>query len=410
MAIRVGKMEGAGPYYGIPLEELDAHLQWNREEELMIERFCEKIRKNIAEEKMTPLQRFEATLQGKERDRLLVEVWYFPLYAIRTLDSWSDALKPIDCYRYPKIHVLAHLATVARFKMDTLGIDAINYAENMFGWDAKLIEYGNPVTVGEPPIKSIEDLEGLELPDPTKHGLYPQYLWTGREIRRIFAKYGLDKLMPIRMSTCSEAVMTTMIAMLGMTQFLIGVRRNPELCQRAMTLATEWVIKYSKAVIEVCDPTHLFCCGFLGIVPYKGNEWMALEDAKVGKAIGPLRPASWGWALAGSGEEKWLKAQWETGCVGPGSFAGIQNGSELEYKSMGNFLLEHDLFGGIAISDKTLLSGPLSAIEEEIKLRAEQAKSRRDARLEMIIGTVDYWTPQAHLDFAIETAKKYGKF
>ncbi|MGB5156759.1 hypothetical protein [Desulfobacterium sp. N47] len=59
------------------------------------------------------------------------------------------------------------------------------------------IENGNPVHDGDMMIKTIEDLEGLESPDPTKHGMFAQYLWFCQETRRIFDKYELSKLIPI---------------------------------------------------------------------------------------------------------------------------------------------------------------------------------------------------------------------
>jgi len=66
------RMVGAPEWYGTPLDELD--FQWSHEEKLEIERYCEKIHKNLAEEEMTPKERFEATLAGKPRDRLWMEV------------------------------------------------------------------------------------------------------------------------------------------------------------------------------------------------------------------------------------------------------------------------------------------------------------------------------------------------
>ncbi|MGB5156758.1 hypothetical protein [Desulfobacterium sp. N47] len=68
MGIKLGKMKGAGPYYGKSLDELNASLSWGPEEEREIERYCEKIHNNIKEEEMTPMERFKATMEGKERD------------------------------------------------------------------------------------------------------------------------------------------------------------------------------------------------------------------------------------------------------------------------------------------------------------------------------------------------------
>ncbi len=409
MAVRVGKMEGAGPYYGIPLEKLD--LEWSREEELEIERYCEKILKNCAEEEMTPMERFRATMEGKPRDRQLIETWFFPLYAIRTLDSFADALKPIDSYRYPKLLVKSHFATVARYKLDKFVISAINYGENIFGWNSKLIEYGNPVTVGDPVIKSVEDLEGLELADPRKHGMYPQYFWIGQEVRRIFAKYGLDKVMVLDVSICGCPIMYAMLGMVGMTQYLLGLRKNPELCKRTTALGAEFAIKYGKAMVELVKPDIMAMCNFIGIVPIKGNEWIVDEFAKVGKAVAPLGVPMYLGTTFNQAIE-WLPVLWERGAVGPQkrTWCGIAVTGDVEdYKSLIDWSVEHDLYCCCGIKDKIVLSGPISLIEEEEKKRAEYGKRCR----KYVAGagsSIDYWTPQAYYQATVEACRKYGKY
>jgi len=81
------------------LDELD--FEWSLKEEL--ECCCQRILKNVAEEEMTPRQPFEASMEGRARDRLLLEALYFNLYAVRTLNSAADALKPVDIYINPKL-------------------------------------------------------------------------------------------------------------------------------------------------------------------------------------------------------------------------------------------------------------------------------------------------------------------
>ncbi len=406
MAVKVGRMEGAGPYYGIPLEELD--LEWSPEEEVEIERYCEKILKNVAEEEMTPMERFQATMEGKPRDRQLIETWFFPLYAIRTLDSAADALKPIDNYRYPKLLVKSHLATVARYKLDQLTISAISYAEETWGANAKLLEYGHPVTVGDMPIKSVEDLEGLEVADPRKHGMFPQYLWYCREVRRIFNKYGLSKVIPLNISFCGCQVMTATLGMVGLTPFLLALRRNPELCRRAAALASEWSIKYGKAIAEEAKPESMHMCHFLGLFPVKGNEWFAEETAKVGKALAPLGiPMYLGVTLNAC--IGWLPLMWEKKAVGPGSWIGIAVTGDVDYKPMIDWSVEHDLYTCCGIKSEVVLSGPISLIEEETKKRCEYGKRCR----KYVAGagsSIDYWTPQAYYQATLEACRKYGKY
>ncbi|MCL4554308.1 MAG: hypothetical protein M1565_04130, partial [Actinobacteria bacterium] len=61
--LKLGTMENAPDWYGKSLDELD--FEWSTEEELELERYCEKIIKNAEEEEMTPLQRYDATWAGK---------------------------------------------------------------------------------------------------------------------------------------------------------------------------------------------------------------------------------------------------------------------------------------------------------------------------------------------------------
>ena len=61
------RMQGAPDWYSKHLDELG--FEWSPEEELEIERYCEKILKNVAEEEMTPLERWKAHMAGKPTDR-----------------------------------------------------------------------------------------------------------------------------------------------------------------------------------------------------------------------------------------------------------------------------------------------------------------------------------------------------
>jgi len=145
--IKIGKLEGAPDWYNTPLDQL--HWDWTKEEEKELERYCEKILQNSEEEEMTPMQRFEATWEGKERDRLPIEVSVQVPFATRSLDSWADTLHPADLYRHPKLHVKAWLATAARFKLDIIYVYVITFTETLWGGNAKLGEYAAPQMVGE---------------------------------------------------------------------------------------------------------------------------------------------------------------------------------------------------------------------------------------------------------------------
>ncbi len=411
--IKLGKMDNAGPYYGKTLEEL-GDMQWSPEEDREIERYCEQIHKNCLEEEMTPMERYKATFAGKERDRLMVEMDYHVSFAVRTLDGFADALKPIDGYQFPKLLVKSHLATTARYKPDTLFLGPLSYGENLYGCDSKLIEYGNPVHIGEMPIKSEEDLIGLDVPDPDKHGMYPQYLWWLRESRRIFDKYGLSKLIPIEGSHCHGPDGFTANHLLGYNQMMKALRKNPELVKKAMALATEWQIKLGKAVTLLGKVDYSYQCGSMGFVPHiPDNFWIADEYCKIGRAIKKAIPAEnpivYAWAMEGCVE--WLPTVWEKNIAGPGSFDGIMvTGDIKSFKKLYEFCQEHDLYGSSAPPDKILVSGPISAIEEEVKARCNCAKTSRTNRCTLSVGAVDYYTTPGHLDATISAAKKFGRY
>lgn len=63
------------------------------------------------------------------------------------------------------------LATVCRFVLDLPALNAIGYTPESWGGKGQMTEHGNPCMVGDPPIKFVTELEGIETPDPGKDGL-----------------------------------------------------------------------------------------------------------------------------------------------------------------------------------------------------------------------------------------------
>jgi hypothetical protein len=244
------------PYwYNTPIEKLD--FEWSREDKVEIERYCTKILQNIEEEGgMTPRERFHALMWGEDKDRMCTTLMTGNTYATRTLDGFGAALKPIDVYQYPKLWVKAHLATVARFGLDVACQHAINYGEDLWGGQSMMVDYGNPIMEGEPPIKKIEDLEGVVIPDPRKDGLYPGYIWAYREYRRIVDEYKI----PIAVwgSICVGPTLTPQMCMLGMTEFSIALRRDKELVRRCCEVSLQWLIRYGKAFIDEVKPEAIY--------------------------------------------------------------------------------------------------------------------------------------------------------
>ncbi len=244
-------IKGAPYWYNTPYKKLD--FEWTTEEKLLIDRFCERIQKNIDEEGgMTPRERVHALLWGKDKDRVVACVQTLTTYITKTLDSHADAIKPVDAYKFPKLWIIGHLATIARYKLDYANFHNINYGEDMWGGQSNMIDYGNPIIESNYPVKSMEDLEGMPVPDPYKDGLYPGYLWANAEYRRILDEHKLA--IPIWGSICPGPDLLMMMGMTGWSEFAVFLRRKPELIKKGMDIAQEFLIKFGKAMIDVCSP------------------------------------------------------------------------------------------------------------------------------------------------------------
>jgi len=412
--IKIGNLEGAPDWYNTPLDQL--HWDWTKDEEKELERYCEKILQNAEEEEMTPMQRFEATWEGKERDRLPIEVSVQVPFATRTLDSWADTLHPADLYRYPKLHVKAWLATAARFKLDIIYVYVITFTETLWGGNAKLGGYAAPQMVGEEPIKTMEDVEAVEVADPYLHAMYPGYLWTIRELRRIMDKYGVSKVMPLNISFCGDPMGSVGLGMVGFGPSMKLPKKNPELFRACMLKATEFSKRFGLACKNVCNPDALYMCSYMGTIPVdmgKGisNEyWMELYG-EIGRTV--KSPEGGGKPYISHmvgipGWEVWQPFYVKHGAVGPGSFCGFWSGPEVDPEQTYGFAREHDLTQACTIDDHAMVAGELSKIDELIAARVKEAKKFNKHYLGL--GSLDYWTPQPVLDYAMESCKKQGKF
>jgi uroporphyrinogen-III decarboxylase len=403
MAKKRVRMEGAPDWYDKHLDELD--FEWSSDEKLEIERYCEKIHQNIAEEEMTPRERFKATLEGKEKDRCLI--WSLPLnvYAVRTLDGFGDTLKPRDVYRNPKLLVKAHLATTARFKLDMIFLYTLSYTEDLWGANTRLIDYGNPVMVGDPPVKTLEDLEGMPIPDPYKDGLYPGYLWAVRESSKILKQYDLDDKMELHVSTCPDSVAVAQLGMMGINQFMIATLRDPEVCKKCVDLADEFYLNYCQAVIDLGAHSMWVCFG-IGWLPIKGCEWTLDHHEKACKILGPQIPT----IITASvpADLQWLPYIMKKNIMGPNAYVGWVSAQDVDYKKLIDTAREYNLVVASLHSDKTLLDGPMSDLEDEIKARIDYGKSH--PKFAAAVGAIDYWTPPQHVDAAMAICKKYGKY
>jgi len=384
---------------------------------VIIDRLCTKILENAEEEEMTPMQRFQATWQGKPKDRLFIDPNHMPPYAGRTLDSFADAIKPVDLYKHPKLCILAHLALTARFKLDMINWYTWCYTEELWGADARLVDYATPQQVGGPPIKTLEDLEGVEVADPKKHGLYPGYLWGVKELRRIMAKYGVDKVMPLAVSYCGDPLGTVHLGMTGFGPGMVMAKKDQPLFKACMEKAAEWSIKYGNAVKEH-NPDAIYLCSYMGAIPPKmgkkdkqvDNEWIINVTGKVGTALAaPEGQQPYMYHQCGAaGWEEWMRLYYPNKAVGPGTFGGWWIGPEMPYEEVHAYSREMNLYCGCSIDDHTVLEGDMNDIEELLTPRAKLAKLHPKHCL--ALGVIDYWTPHSVFEKTLEMAKRLGKF
>lgn len=406
--INGGIMEDAPDWYDMPLEQLD--FQWTPEEKLEIERYCEKIHKNISQEEMTPCQRLQALIEGKPKDRQFVHFLSSTVHNTRVYDGGSDIIKISDIERNPKLWVKAHLFPLARFGSDNVFLHPMSYTEEIWGGRARMIEMGQPIQV-EPAIKTMADLENTEVPDPRSAGLFPGFLWAVREIRRIFDEYDLTGVVPLLggMGPLLDGVVS--LGMTGIGQFLILVRKNPELCQRATDLALEWNKRLAKEMHELCQPDWWQQCAFTGTFPLRANEWLAdvyLDFVKFLKELAPERHLQFGYSSLPSYTE-WMDFLQEKGAVGPDGFDGGFTGNEPWDKliKMIDYHKEHGLYFTGSLPDEILSKGPISAIDDIVKELCEYSKSSPKYAVAILS---DFWTPPEHWSVAMAAAKKYGKY
>ncbi len=398
-------LEGAPYWYNTHFDKLD--FEWSKEEELELERYAEKMHKNISEEEMLPIDRWKAHMAGKPADRKCVGLATMVVYATRTLDSYADALKPIDCYRYPKLMLKAKLATGARFKTDFINWAMIIYTEGLWGGHAKMIDYGNPSLVGEPPIKTMEDLEKAEVPDPYSDGLYPGYLWACREMRRFYTKYKLPYA--LWTSMCPGPTEVVMQGMMGWNPFLKALLKNPELAKACSEKAQIWCKRWGRALIKEAKPEAIYCCQFTGGFPMKGREWVAdlwKELALDLKAADPKVHLSHGYSFL-SGVLEWYQILNERGAMTKDTFDGGTDGrGEIDMSKVMDWHREHDIYLGFSPFDQVTEKGPIPRIEEEVKALCDLGRSHRRYMPWVCLG---YFAPPPHVDAAHAALKKYSK-
>ena len=121
------------------------------------------------------------------------------------------------------------------------------------GMAAEPSGFGTPVDYypDQPPtihhiIEDIEEVDRLKLPDPRKDGLMPRILKQYKDIQPLVAEQGMDiKIVAAR------GPMTLASHLMGVTNFLVGLKTDPDKAHELLKLTTQAVKNWLDAQAEV---------------------------------------------------------------------------------------------------------------------------------------------------------------
>jgi uroporphyrinogen-III decarboxylase len=391
---RVGVLENAPPWWPNfkPPE-------FSEEESWRIERICKRIVENVNEEKgMTPWERLKVTREMGMPDRPFLHMLQLVLAEARALDNWSQSLLPgIDMWWYPKLHIEGSLLWTATFKIDDVFPYQFTYGEVEWGGSskAKLVPYAAPAVI-DPAVKSPEDWDRIHVPDVYRDGFYPPSLWVLKKTKEFMRKHGVADLMPLWGSFCADPYGSVEFH-IGMKQYLMAIRRNPEVVHKSCELSTKHSINYAKAVLEA-GADVMQCCswpGIAGLEAYKPFDKYTLE---ITRAVGPT---NFHWAPAFDNSETFpymcetgsMPFMWLTSYETP---LEVSRRVATKYKKV--FAWQFD---------SLILAHPdQPKIEATVK---NTIKTGAGPGFIESIGAIDYWTPKENIDFSMKTAKEYGR-
>lgn len=393
-----GVLDGAPKWFNTPWTKLD--FPFSEEEELEIARYCEKIKQNIEKDKMTPWERWNAMLEGQEVDRIHVQIHPETTYSVKVLDGYADAVKPIDSFKNPKLFLKAHLASIARFGSHVPQIYSLSYGESEWGGKAKYLERAHPVMY-ESGVKTLEDADRLEVPDPRKDGTYPGMLWMIHQMKEKFKEHGLGNLIPVGASCCVPPEWIVALSVRGLKSGFLDPIKNLDMWHKLIRKTTDFEVGYARALREA-GADIVWCCQHHSAWPPKVfQEQIAPYCAELAKRS-PLD----GWAYA-SNQETHVQIMADAGGYEPVKF--VEYTTETPVEFIRKFTKEIDRAYITCEPDKALLTD-LPTIEATVKHHIKVGTSTPGVGFGMACGAIDYWTPPANVDAFIKYVKEYGKF
>lgn len=193
---------------------------------------------------MSPWERFAAVAQGGQADEipvaLIVDSPWLPGYAgIDTLDYF---LRPDEWLR-------VNMGLVDRFP-DVTWIPGLwveyGMAAEPSAFGARVIWHHDQPPSIEPVPGGLSALLAIEPPDPHRHGLMPLVLQRYADAERRLLPTGVNVQI-----VAARGPFTVGAWLLGMSDFLIALKTDPEASDRLLDVLTETIITWLRAQLDV---------------------------------------------------------------------------------------------------------------------------------------------------------------
>ncbi|MGA2683359.1 MAG: hypothetical protein ABSF44_16365 [Candidatus Bathyarchaeia archaeon] len=375
-------------------------------EELWIEKANARIRERDKQGKMSARQRCGQSQWGPGPvDRVPMALPAQSHIIPRIFDSYLDnppILTNRDLLKHPNLYFLAETIWRARFYCDWIYNSPVSFGEDILTKQFRLIDNGPPLAV-EGFAKTKEDMEYFydNVPDPAASGTWPIHLWLNKMRVKTLPE------LPSYGSACAGHIASAGFFM-GIKEFLLAVRKNPELA----ILATKCVTKFINRKIDIMADVigqqlnadgvgnMLYWCdgagGFL-----TGAEFKLLFDEGYGASITHSAKKGYAPCIAFAGPVPSMELM----CDHMGNLLGGGQviGETPPYEDLWPVLHKYDnMYTEANSQNKTLLANdPEAAIRKDLgRLAALQAKTKLPRM--MLEHAIDVLAPLPMVDLLIK--------
>jgi len=191
-------------------------------------------------EELTSIERLRRTFDLAEVDRLPI---------IQPLQTGTTELMEASGFYWPDAHkdpeVMAGLSYAAHthigFESVRIPFD-INVEAEALGCTLDWRRWDMQPPIKQPAISSPEDVDNLEVPDPTKDGRMPAVI----EATKILSEKVKDEALPIIVGIVGPFMIAGQVR--GVDQYLIEVATEPELVHKLLKICTKTCVEYTKYI------------------------------------------------------------------------------------------------------------------------------------------------------------------